>query len=70
MERFDQEMAASREKGMDREDGPELRSELLLLNALFEAARMGRAGEEFALSIGDARRRMVSPGPWSRKHGI
>jgi hypothetical protein len=69
MERFDQEIAASREKGMDVEDGPDLRSELLLLNAVFEAARMGRAGEKFALNIGNMTR-LVSRGSWSRERGI
>lgn len=46
----------------DGTEEPGLRSELILLNAVFEAARMGRTGETFALRITEMMRRLVSSG--------
>lgn len=60
MKKTEQERAIfpSREKGAKFEPG--LRSALMLLNATFEAARMGREGETFALNIEDIRGRLAS----------
>ncbi len=67
MNKSEQERAFFRFAGKEVKDGSGLRSELILLNAEFEAARTGRAGEMFALSIAEARRRLVSLRSWSSR---
>ncbi len=62
METPEQEREAFPLTGKDVTEEPGLHSELILLNAVFEAARMGRAGETFALRITEMARRLISLG--------
>ncbi|MFO7783026.1 MAG: hypothetical protein R6V25_00185 [Desulfatiglandales bacterium] len=67
MEESGQGRAAFLSKRKDMAGEPGLRSELVLVNAVFEAARMGRSGETFAMRIALMWKRLVSPGPWSER---
>jgi len=60
MKKSEQGRAEFLSKGKDARVEPRLRSALMLLNSTFEAARMGRGGETFALRIAEMWGRLVS----------